>query len=55
MKLISIHPGITVDQIINNSSFDILIPEKIGITKPPTKNELKILKDIDPAGMVIGK
>ena len=55
MKLISIHPGITVDQIINNSGFDILIPEKIGITKPPTKNELKILKDIDPAGMVIGK
>jgi glutaconate CoA-transferase subunit B len=55
MKLISIHPGITIDQIKNNSSFDIIIPEKILVTKPPTKNELKILKDIDPAGMVIGK
>jgi len=55
MKLISTHPGVTIEQIKNNSSFDILIQDRIGITKPPTKNELKILKDIDPAGMVIGK
>ncbi len=55
MKLISTHPGVTIEQIKNNSSFDILIPEKIVVTKPPTKNELKILKDIDPAGMVIRK
>lgn len=55
MKLISIHPGITLDQIKNNSSFDIIIPKKITVTKPPTNKELKILKEIDPAGMVIGK
>ena len=55
MMLISMHPGVTLDQIKNNSSFDIIIPEKIDVTKPPTNNELKILKEIDPAGIVIEK
>jgi len=55
MNLISIHPGVTIDLIKNNSSFDIIIPKKITITKPPKNNELKILKEIDPAKMVIGK
>jgi glutaconate CoA-transferase subunit B len=54
MKLISIHPGVTIDNINDNSSFDIIIPKDILVTKPPTKTELKILKEIDPAGMVIG-
>jgi acyl CoA:acetate/3-ketoacid CoA transferase alpha subunit/acyl CoA:acetate/3-ketoacid CoA transferase beta subunit len=55
MKLISTHPGVTIEQIKNNSSFDIIIPKEISVTKPPTKNELKILKDIDPTGIVIRK
>jgi acyl CoA:acetate/3-ketoacid CoA transferase alpha subunit/acyl CoA:acetate/3-ketoacid CoA transferase beta subunit len=55
MKLISLHPGFTVNQIKENSGFEIIIPKKITITKPPTNSELKILKDIDPAGMVVGK
>jgi len=55
MKLISIHPGVSKNQIKDNSSFDIIIPKKIMITKPPSLKELKILKDIDPAGMVIEK
>lgn len=55
MQLLSIHPGITIDQIKKNSGFEIVIPEKISITKPPSQKELVILKKIDPAGMVIGK
>ena len=55
MKLISIHPGFTVNQITENSGFEIIIPKNITITKPPVNSELKILKDIDPAGMVVGK
>lgn len=55
MKLVSTHPGVTIEQVKENSGFDIIIPENVTVTKPPAKNELKILKDIDPAGMVIGK
>lgn len=55
MKLLSLHPGVTIDQIKDNSSFDIIIPKNISVTNPPSKKELMILKKIDPAGMVIGK
>jgi hypothetical protein len=41
--------------IKENSGFDIIIPKDVSVTKPPSKDELKILKIIDPAGMVIGK
>jgi len=55
MKLVSLHPGVTIEQIKENSGFEIIIPEKISVTNPPSKKEITILKKIDPAGMVIGK
>jgi len=55
MALLSTHPGVTIDQIKENSGFDIIIPEKVTVTMPPSQKELAILKKIDPAGMVIGK
>jgi len=55
MKLLSIHPGVSIDQIKENSGFEIIIPQKISVTTPPLQKELAILKKIDPAGMVIGK
>jgi acyl CoA:acetate/3-ketoacid CoA transferase beta subunit len=48
IKLISVHPGVTVDEIKANSEFDIIIPEKVEITETPTEEELKILREIDP-------
>lgn len=55
MKLLSVHPGVTIDDIKANSQFEILIPEEVSTTKPPTKEELKILHEIDPTGIVLRK
>ena len=55
MTLLSLHPGVTLEQIKENSGFEILLPDHVSITTPPSQKELKILKKIDPAGMVIGK
>ena len=55
MTLLSTHPGVTIDDIQKNSGFDIIIPKNITETKPPSKKELKVLKEIDPTGIVIGK
>lgn len=55
MMLLSLHPGVTVEQIQQNSGFDIIIPKHVSRTTPPSKDELSILKKIDPVGMVIGK
>lgn len=55
MKLISTHPGVTLEEVKANSEFDITIREKVEISKPPTGEELRILHEIDPRGIVIGR
>jgi glutaconate CoA-transferase subunit B len=56
LKLISLHPGVTIDEVKENSSFDILLSSKIMTSPEPVSTDLKILRrEIDPAGIVIGK
>jgi glutaconate CoA-transferase subunit B len=55
LMLLSVHPGITIAEVQANSEFDILIPETVPITEPPTNEERRILQEIDPTGIVIGK
>jgi glutaconate CoA-transferase subunit B len=55
MKLISLHPNISVKDIENNSEFEIIIPKKIVTSEIPTFEELEILRKIDPGGIVLGK
>ena len=55
MMLLERYPGVSVEDIRENSGFDILIPEEHDITKPPTQEEQRILHEIDPEGMVLGK
>lgn len=48
MQLETLHPGITVEEVKERTGFDLLIPEKIPYTKPPTDHELRILRELDP-------
>ncbi len=55
MKLLSIHPGVTLEDILENTGFELLIPEEVSVTEPPREEELRLLREvIDPAGVVIG-
>jgi glutaconate CoA-transferase, subunit B len=53
IKLISMHPGVTVEQIKENSGMEIIIPEYVETSVEPTEEEIRILHEIDPAGIVI--
>jgi len=56
LKLISLHPGVSIDEVKENTNFDITIPDAIETSPEPTEQHLKILrKQIDPAGIVLGK
>ncbi len=49
MRLASLHPDIDIETIIKSTGFDLIIPNKIKNTKPPTKKEIKLLREkIDP-------
>lgn len=55
IKLLSLHPGVSVNDIKENSSMEIIIPDKLEISPEPTEEEIKILRSIDPNGVVLGK
>ena len=49
MKVKSIHPGSSAEEIRDNTGFDIIIPENVPYTKEPTEEELKLIRErIDP-------
>ena len=49
MRLKSLHPGVTRDEVLANMSFVPLVPETIAETEAPTKAELAhIRNDVDP-------
>ena len=56
VRLRSLSPGATAEQVKENSQFEIIIPEHVETSPPPTEEELRLLRtEIDPARMVLGK
>ena len=56
LKLLSLHPGISLSQVQDNSGFEIIISDKTETSYIPTEEDLRILRqEIDPSGMVLGK
>ncbi len=56
MRLVSLHPGVKLEDVIENTGFELLIREPLEETKPPTDKELKILREeVDKEGYYIGK
>lgn len=54
MRLKSLHPGVSVDDVIANTGFELLIPAHIEQTPPPSAEELRLLREeIDPEGLYI--
>jgi glutaconate CoA-transferase subunit B len=53
MKLEALHPGVKVEQVLENMAFEPVIPEKVGATEPPIEEELAILNELDPDRMYL--
>lgn len=52
MRLVSVHPGVSVDDIVAATGFELVIPDMVPDTRPPTAEELALLRDVlDPRGM----
>jgi acyl CoA:acetate/3-ketoacid CoA transferase beta subunit len=55
LQLICLHPGVSVEQVQAASGFEVLVSEHVALTPEPTPEQLRILREIDPQGLVIGK
>jgi glutaconate CoA-transferase, subunit B len=55
MMLISIHPGNTLDDILNTMDFAPVVPQNLPFTEPPTDEQLRLIREvIDPKRMYMG-
>jgi len=49
MKLGSIHPGVDLETVKESTGFELIIPDKLKETVPPTLKEIKLLREkVDP-------
>ena len=52
MRLASVHPGVTVDEVVDSTGFSLLVPEDVAETRDPTPEELHLLRTVlDPRGL----
>jgi acyl CoA:acetate/3-ketoacid CoA transferase beta subunit len=51
MRLLSVHHGVSVDEVIAATGFDLVIGDDVPTTRPPTAEELRLIREvIDPQG-----
>lgn len=51
MRIKSVHPGVSVQQVIDNTGFEPIVPKEIPVTPPPTEEEIQIIRNrIDVEG-----
>jgi acyl CoA:acetate/3-ketoacid CoA transferase beta subunit len=51
MRLVSVHPGVTVDEVVAATGFALVVDGPVPETRLPTDEELRLIRDvIDPDG-----
>jgi hypothetical protein len=49
MRIRSVHPGVTVDEIVAATGFELVVPDVVPETRAPTDEELRLIHEvIDP-------
>ena len=52
MRLVSVHPGVTVDEVTGATGFELVIPDDVPEFREPTDEELRIIREVlDPEGL----
>ncbi|MFQ5897268.1 MAG: CoA-transferase subunit beta [Candidatus Methylomirabilia bacterium] len=48
MRVESVHTGVSLGDLTERTGFELLTPERIPVTEPPSEGELTLLRDLDP-------
>jgi glutaconate CoA-transferase subunit B len=54
MRLEAVHPGVTVEAVQDATGFELIIPEQVPTSEPPTEAELALLRTLDPDRRYLG-
>jgi glutaconate CoA-transferase subunit B len=54
MRLKATHPGVSVEDVVAATGFELVLPEEVEHTEPPSAEELRLLREeIDPERLYI--
>jgi acyl CoA:acetate/3-ketoacid CoA transferase beta subunit len=52
MRIRSVHPGVSVDEVVAATGFELVVPDDVAESRVPTVDELALIRDvIDPDGL----
>jgi hypothetical protein len=52
MRLVSVHPGVSVDEVVASTGFELAVDGAVAQTRLPTDEELSLIRGvIDPSGL----
>lgn len=56
MRLASLHPGVSVEQVREATGFELTVPDEVPATREPTGEELRLIREVvDPGGARAGE
>ena len=56
MQVLSLHPGVTLEQVRANTGFELGAADPLAVTPAPTEIELRVLREeVDPLRYIIGR
>lgn len=54
IKVLALNPGVSREEVQDNTGFDLTFDDRLGTTEPPTERELATLRMLDPERFFIG-
>ncbi len=52
VRLLSVHPGVSVDEVVQQTGFELAVPDDVATTREPTFEELVLIREmLDPKGL----
>lgn len=54
IRVRSLHPGVSFDEVQDNTGFDLVRPDDLGETPAPTAEQLAIIAELDPHNLRAG-
>lgn len=51
LRLVSLHPGVSVAQVLENTGFEVHVDEAVPVTAGPTETQLEIIRQLDPLNL----
>ncbi|MEO0606098.1 MAG: CoA-transferase subunit beta, partial [Myxococcota bacterium] len=46
LEVVALHPGVTLEQVRQNTAWDLRVREGVGVTDEPTPEELEVLRNL---------